>query len=251
MKQSGYQFGDFTISSARRQLIRNGREVPLIPRYFNLLLLLIQRRHEAVSRRDLLDSVWDDVVVSDNSLNQAVRVVRLTLGDDSRQPTYIRTVARHGYQFVYPHVSELADDSPVREASAAGVGAVAGAGEPDDRAELRRTLLRAVEVLMDPALGQAGVEARLEAADRLHALGTEAGLREIEGRPGAALARALLREARWEVPGAGEVPFLGGLRCGGASGSLPDYGCKRSSGRRDAAGSVLSRVQRLPACLQV
>ena len=209
MRQSGYQFGDFIISPARRQLIRDGREVPLIPRYFRVLLVLIQRRHEAVSRRDLLDSAWDDVVVTDNSLNQAVRILRQALGDDSRQPTYIRTVARHGYQFVYPHVSALPDEAPLEDGNPSGAGAVAAPGEPHDRAELQRTLLRAVEVLMDPELGQAGVEARLEAADRLHALGTEAALREIEGRPGAALARALLREARWEVPGAGEVPFLG------------------------------------------
>ena len=209
MRQSSYQFGDFIISPARRQLIRDGREVPLIPRYFRVLLVLIQRRHEAVSRRDLLDSAWDDVVVTDNSLNQAVRILRQALGDDSRQPTYIRTVARHGYQFVYPHVSALPDEAPLEDGNPSGAGAVAAPGEPHDRAELQRTLLRAVEVLMDPELGQAGVEARLEAADRLHALGTEAALREIEGRPGAALARALLREARWEVPGAGEVPFLG------------------------------------------
>ncbi len=206
MKQSHYQFGDFTISPARRQLVRDGREVPLIPRYFDLLLLLIQRRHEAVSRRELLDSVWDDVVVTDNSLNQAVRVVRLTLGDDSRQPMYIRTVARHGYQFVYPHVFELADEGPLQEADVADTARV---GEPDDRSELQQALAQAVEALLDPALGSADTDARLEAADQLHALGTQAGLRAIEGRPGAALARALLREARWEVPGAGDVPFLG------------------------------------------
>jgi len=53
--------------------MRAGVEVPLIPRYFDLLLLLLERRDEAVSRLDILDTVWSDVVVSDNALNQAIR----------------------------------------------------------------------------------------------------------------------------------------------------------------------------------
>lgn len=77
-----YRFADFVVSPARRQLLRVGREVPLIPRYFDLLVLLLERRGRAVHRRDILERVWTDVVVSDGALSQAVRTLRRALGDD-------------------------------------------------------------------------------------------------------------------------------------------------------------------------
>ena len=87
-----YRFGDFLVSRRRRLLLRDGREVPLIPRYFDLLVLLIDERHTAVHRQEILSRVWTDVVVSDGALSQAIRTLRRTLGDDSREPVFIRTV---------------------------------------------------------------------------------------------------------------------------------------------------------------
>src|SRR4029079_10737225 len=98
------------VSPRRRQLLRNGRELPLIPRYFDLLVFLIERRHEAVHRRAIFDRVWSDVVVSDSALSQAIRTIRRTLGDDPREPRFVRTVSRHGYRFVCPDVIEEPDD---------------------------------------------------------------------------------------------------------------------------------------------
>jgi DNA-binding winged helix-turn-helix (wHTH) protein len=105
-----YRFSDFTLSPQRRLLVRDGREVPLIPRYFDLLVLLVERRHEAVHRREIFDRVWTDATVSDSALSQAIRTLRRTLDDDSREPRFIRTVSRHGYRFVFPDVVEDADD---------------------------------------------------------------------------------------------------------------------------------------------
>src|SRR5688572_14378554 len=106
-----YRFSDFILSPRRRVLLRRGSELPLIPRYFDLLVFLIEHRHEAVHRRDIFDRVWTDVVVSDSALSQAVRTIRRALGDDSREPRFIRTVSRHGYQFVYTDTFEEEDDS--------------------------------------------------------------------------------------------------------------------------------------------
>src|SRR4051794_20361153 len=105
-----YHFSGFTLSPRRRILVRDGREVPLIPRYFDLLVLLVERRHEAVHRRDIFDRVWTDVIVSESALSQAVRTLRRTLDDDPREPRFIRTVARHGYRFVCADVTEEEDD---------------------------------------------------------------------------------------------------------------------------------------------
>jgi DNA-binding winged helix-turn-helix (wHTH) protein len=129
-----YRFSEFTLSPQRRLLLRDGREVPLIPRYFDLLLLLIERRREAVHRREIFDRAWPDVIVSESALSQAVRTIRRTLGDDSREPRFIRTVSRHGYQFVHPDVIEEEDDAsapaPQPAAPAPVVGPLAPSDEP-------------------------------------------------------------------------------------------------------------------------
>jgi DNA-binding winged helix-turn-helix (wHTH) protein len=105
-----YRFGDFTLSTRKRLLIRNGQQLPLIPRYFDLLIFLIERRRDAVHRREIFDRVWSDVIVSDSALSQAIRTLRRTLGDDPREPRFIRTVSRHGYQFTCPDVIEEPDE---------------------------------------------------------------------------------------------------------------------------------------------
>ena len=137
-----YRFSGFTLSPQRRLLLRDGNEVPLIPRYFDLLVLLVERRHEAVHRRDIFDLVWGDVIVSESALSQAVRTLRRTLDDDPREPRFIRTVARHGYQFVCAEVVEEEDDSrlagrlgrPAAAARAAsGCCLRAAAGSSDSR----------------------------------------------------------------------------------------------------------------------
>ncbi len=92
-------------------LTRNGREQPLIPRYFDLLVFLVERRGEAVHRRDIFDRVWRDVIVSDSALSQAIRTIRRVLGDDARERRFVRTVSRHGYQFVFADVVEEDDEA--------------------------------------------------------------------------------------------------------------------------------------------
>ncbi len=104
-----YRFANFTLSLRRRLLLRDGRELPLIPRYFDLLVFLIERRHDAVHRREIFDRVWNDVIVSDSALSQAIRTLRRALDDDPRDPRFIRTVSRHGYQFVFADVVEESD----------------------------------------------------------------------------------------------------------------------------------------------
>lgn len=206
-----YRFSEFALSPQRRLLLREGREVPLIPRYFDLLLLLIEQRHAAVHRRDIFDRVWTDVIVSDSALSQAVRTLRRTLGDDSREPRFIRTVARHGYRFVFADVIEEADDGvwpvpvphpltepvpvPMTESPAQAIEEPSG---------------DAFEPLLERLTGgRATDDDRREAAELLHALGTSDALSRLGTRPGHASARALLRDARWDAPGAGDVPILG------------------------------------------
>jgi DNA-binding winged helix-turn-helix (wHTH) protein len=204
-----YRFSEFVLSPRRRVLTRDGREQPLIPRYFDLLVFLVEHRHEAVHRRDIFDRVWSDVVVSDSALSQAIRTIRRTLGDDSREPRFIRTVSRHGYRFVFEGVVEEEEDQPLptpeaiappepEPASTAPVAVDARA--PSEVEGFEPLLLRLTSAGDD--------EDQREAAELLHALGTADALARLGTRPGHALARALLRDTRWDAPTAGDVPVL-------------------------------------------
>lgn len=196
------------LSPGRRLLYEDGRQIGLIPRYFDLLVLLVDQRHRAVHRQEIFDCVWADVVVSDGALTQAIRTIRRVLGDDPREPVFIRTVSRHGYQFVWAPVVEEADQEPV-----------AGPAEARAPAEPARTDLHApasadpfeplIAVLLREGAGAGATDdERHDAAVRLHELGTEEALRRLDARPGHEEARALLRDARWDAPSAGEVPLL-------------------------------------------
>jgi DNA-binding winged helix-turn-helix (wHTH) protein len=178
-----YRFGDFTLSPRRRILICAGEERPLIPRYFDLLVFLIERRHEAVHRRDIFDRVWNDVIVSDSALSQAIRTIRRTLGDDPREPRFIRTVSRHGYRFVFSDVVEEEDDGMWPSAQAA----VEPTTAPQAVADPFEPLLQRVTSVATTADEE---EEQREAAELLHALGTAEALRRLDRRPRHANARA-------------------------------------------------------------
>jgi DNA-binding winged helix-turn-helix (wHTH) protein len=197
-----YRFGEFTLLPRRRLLLRGTATVPLIPKYFDLLQLLIERRHEALDRREIFDRIWADVVVTDGALSQAVRTLRRVLHDDPRAPQYIRTVSRHGYQFVFDPVIVETDDAP------APVEPLRQSAD-----EIRRDADAQYSFLLARLLGTgphagASDDERREAAERLHVLGTHEALERLDAMPGHARGRALLRDARWDVPGAGEVPLV-------------------------------------------
>jgi DNA-binding winged helix-turn-helix (wHTH) protein len=193
-----YRFAEFSLSPARRSLRRGGREVPLIPRYLDLLMLLVERRSVALHRQEIFDRVWADVVVSDGALSQAIRTLRRTLGEEGERP-FIRTVSRHGYQFVCPVVEE--EDGGGDAVTAAGTGPA----DPSPPAGAGDRLAAALARLLDPALAE---DAWREAAEELHALDTAEALRRLDRAPGHARAWAYLRDSRWDVAGAGKVPIL-------------------------------------------
>lgn len=79
-------------------------------RQLGLLKLLIENHGKAVSRNDIMNSLWRDTIVSDNSVSQAITQLRRSLGDDKGTPRFIKTVPRVGYQLIaeleYPELSE-------------------------------------------------------------------------------------------------------------------------------------------------
>ncbi len=104
--------GDWCVRPASGQISRGGETVRLEARTMRLLVCLAERAGEIVSIDELLDRVWSGVTVAPDSVYQAVASLRKILGDDSKQPTYIATAPRLGYQLVAP--VEPWDDSTAR-----------------------------------------------------------------------------------------------------------------------------------------
>jgi transcriptional activator of cad operon len=92
--------GAWRVDSRAGQISRQGEVVRVEARTMKLLLCLAERAGEVVSVEELLDQVWSGVVVTPDSVYQAVASLRRLLGDDAKQPAYIATVPRLGYRMV-------------------------------------------------------------------------------------------------------------------------------------------------------
>lgn len=93
-------FEDCVLDLDTRELLRAGRPVPLSPKAFELLELLVRARPKAVPRDRIHEALWPKVFVSDASLTNVVAEVRAAFGDDAQRPRVIRTIQRFGYAFV-------------------------------------------------------------------------------------------------------------------------------------------------------
>jgi DNA-binding winged helix-turn-helix (wHTH) protein len=92
-------FDDMTFDPDTRQLWRGGREIHVSPKSFDLLTLLVARRPAAVSKIEIRERLWPDTFVSETNLPALVAEVRAALGDDARQPRFVRTLHGFGYAF--------------------------------------------------------------------------------------------------------------------------------------------------------
>src|ERR671924_674796 len=87
-----YSFGDFTLDVDRRVLRRGDQDVPLRPKSLEVLIHLVDHHGDVVTKAALMDAVWADAAVTENSLPQCLVEIRRALDDDSQQ--LIRTVPR-------------------------------------------------------------------------------------------------------------------------------------------------------------
>jgi len=104
------RFGEFTLDAAARQLLRDGREVHLEPKAFDLLALLASERPRALSKAAIRARLWPGTFVSESSLTTLVAALRAILQDAPRRPRFLRTVYGFGYAFC----GEAAPDAPRR-----------------------------------------------------------------------------------------------------------------------------------------
>jgi DNA-binding winged helix-turn-helix (wHTH) protein len=93
------RFGEFQLDEAGRQLLRGVEQVHLSPKAFDLLKLLLENRPRALSKTELHERLWPETFVVEANLANLIAEIRKALGDDARDPQFIRTVHGFGYAF--------------------------------------------------------------------------------------------------------------------------------------------------------
>lgn len=93
------RFGEFVMDEGRRQLLRGAEPLHLPAKQFTLLGLLVERRPNAVPKRELYDRLWPDTCVAPENLSSLIADLRTALGDDAHHPQFIRTIHGFGYAF--------------------------------------------------------------------------------------------------------------------------------------------------------
>src|SRR6185436_8895437 len=93
------RFGECVLDSATRELFVRGEPVHVQPKAFQFLELLLENRPRAVSKLEIHERLWPGTFVSDGTLTSLLVEVRNVIGDEARQPRYVRTVHRFGYAF--------------------------------------------------------------------------------------------------------------------------------------------------------
>lgn len=104
-----YEFGNFRLIPGEGLLLRDGLPIPLSPKVFATLLLLVERRGHLVPKAELMDKVWENAFVEENAVSKSVWSIRNALGEHPKSNEFIQTVPKRGYRFVAT-VNELVSD---------------------------------------------------------------------------------------------------------------------------------------------
>lgn len=95
-----YRFKSFRLSVEERQLLHYDSSVPLTPKAFDVLALLVENSGHLIEKDELLRSVWADSFVEEQNITRIIHTLRKTLGEDENGNKFIETVAKKGYRFV-------------------------------------------------------------------------------------------------------------------------------------------------------
>jgi TolB-like protein/DNA-binding winged helix-turn-helix (wHTH) protein/Tfp pilus assembly protein PilF len=112
-----YRFGPFLLDAAERRLSREGVEVALTRKSFDLLVILLEHAGRLQSRDALYAALWPDTIVEEHTLTWHLSALRRALGDTGDAPQYIETVRGHGYRFIAA-VQKSEVDAAAAEAAA-------------------------------------------------------------------------------------------------------------------------------------
>lgn len=114
LEEQTYRFANITVDSSRKLVSRDNEERHLRQKAFQVLVYLLDHRGRLVTKGELFESVWADTAVTDDVLVQCIKEIRRAVGDDTRNPRFIKTVPKSGYRFIAP-VNEKPNDARHRD----------------------------------------------------------------------------------------------------------------------------------------
>lgn len=97
---SFFEFDSFGVDAVKRVLWRTGEAVPLAPKVFDTLLVMVENSGRVIDKDELMSAVWPDTAVEENNLTQNVSAIRKALGERKGEHRYVVTVPGRGYRFV-------------------------------------------------------------------------------------------------------------------------------------------------------
>ena len=121
-----YEFANFRLDRSRKVLLRDDKPVPLTPKVFDTLQILIENAGLLLEKDELMQKIWHDHFVEESNLASNIKMLRKALGDDAAKPRFIETVPRRGYRFI-------AEVRETFQKSASNNGAEGAFSEPLER----------------------------------------------------------------------------------------------------------------------
>jgi adenylate cyclase len=110
MERISYKFGSFHLDLAERVVRRDGNLLPLTPKVFDILLVLIQNPGRILTKEEIVKQVWPDRIVEESNLARNISTLRRKLGEEPDRPQFIETIPWRGYRFL-AEVRELHEES--------------------------------------------------------------------------------------------------------------------------------------------
>src|SRR5262249_13175557 len=95
-----FSFADVEVRERELSIVRKGESLAVEPKAFRVLLVLLTNPHNTITKDKVLDAVWKETSVSENSLTRSIALLRRLLADDPFDPRYIATVPTVGYRFL-------------------------------------------------------------------------------------------------------------------------------------------------------
>ena len=119
-----YLFDGFRVDAQERLLFKEDREIPLTPKVFDTLLVLLENSGHVLTKKELMQQVWPDSFVEENNLAQNISILRKALGEGKEGEQYIQTVPKRGYRFLVDVRASSGEEETVivRERTRARIG---------------------------------------------------------------------------------------------------------------------------------
>ncbi len=100
LETHNFEFHEFLLDPQEKVLLRDGKPLPITPKAFQLLFVLLEKHGHLVEKDELMKSVWADSFVEEGNITFTIGLLRKLLEDDTKNPRFIETVPRRGYRFI-------------------------------------------------------------------------------------------------------------------------------------------------------